>query len=150
MSALPLRPRTHSRRIRVLVVDDSPVTLQTISNFLQRQEAVEVVGTAEDGAQAVEQARQLRPDLILMDVQMPGMNGLEATSIITSEAESVRVVMVTVNDTPELRQAAKESGAFQFIPKPQLWRTLPGILQELTQDGTKHSQADSKPAASHE
>jgi DNA-binding NarL/FixJ family response regulator len=132
MSAIPLRPETGSTRIRVLVVDDSAVTSQTISNFLQRQESVEVVGTAADGAQAVEQARRLQPDLILMDVQMPGMNGLEATSIILRESPSVHIVMVTVNDTPELREAAKESGACQFIPKTQLWRKLPGILQELT------------------
>lgn len=134
----------------MLVVDDSAVTLQTITNFLQRQELVEVVGTAADGLQAVEQARLLKPDLILMDVQMPEMNGLEATSIIMREAPSIHIVMVTVNDTPELRQAAKESGACQFIPKPQLWRSLPGVLQELTAEGPAGPQADSKPAASIE
>lgn len=132
MSALPVRPPTH--RIRALVVDDSAVTLQTISSFLKRQATVEVVGTAEDGAQAVELVRELQPDLVLMDVQMPGMNGLEALAHIRREFPAVRVVIVTVNDTPELRKAADDGGAFQFIPKPQLWRTLPDVLRELANE----------------
>jgi DNA-binding NarL/FixJ family response regulator len=80
------------------------------------------------------------------------MNGLEATSIIMREWPSTHIVMVTVNDTPELRKAATESGAFQFIPKPQLWRSLPGILQDLTRDGSGPSRADNngKPAVSRD
>ena len=137
MSAIPVGPQSGSACIRVLVVDDAPVTLQTITSFLQRQTSVEVVGTAEDGKQAVEAARELKPDLILMDVQMPVMNGLQATSEILRESPSIRVVMVTVNDTPELREAAREAGAYRFIPKPQLWRNLPGVLRELAGDGKK-------------
>ena len=132
MSAAPSCPQSGlSTRVRVLVVDDSAVTLQTISNFLRRQVAVEVVGTAQDGAQAVDLAQKLQPDLVLMDVQMPGMNGLEATAEILRQFPQIRVVMVTVNDTPELRQAAEDTGAYQFIPKPQLWRTLPDVLREV-------------------
>jgi two-component system chemotaxis response regulator CheB len=132
MSAAPTCPQSGlSTHVRVLVVDDSAVTLQTVSNFLRRQAAVEVVGTAQDGAEAVELAKKLQPDLVLMDVQMPGMNGLEATAEILRQQPGIRVVMITVNDTPELRQAAKETGAYQFIPKPQLWRTLPDMLREL-------------------
>jgi DNA-binding NarL/FixJ family response regulator len=137
MSAIPVHPQSGSSGIRVLVVDDAPVTLQTITSFLQRQASVEVVGTAEDGKQAVEAARELKPDLILMDVQMPVMNGLQATIEILRESPSIRVVMVTVNDTPELREAAREVGAYRFIPKPQLWRSLPGVLRELSGDGKK-------------
>jgi DNA-binding NarL/FixJ family response regulator len=128
MSALPVAPRA---RIRTVVVDDSAITLKTVSNFLQRQESVEVVGTARNGAEALERVRELQPDLVLMDVQMPDMNGLEATARILREFPSVRVVMITVNDTPELRQAAHESGAFHFIPKPQLSRLLPDVLREV-------------------
>lgn len=135
MSAIPVGPPPRSSAIRVLVVDDAPVTLQTITSFLQRQSSVQVVGTAEDGKQAVEAARALKPDLILMDVQMPVMNGLQATTEILRECPSIRVVMVTVNDTPELREAAREAGAYQFIPKPQLWRNLPNVLKELAGDG---------------
>jgi DNA-binding NarL/FixJ family response regulator len=116
------------------VVDDSAVTLQTISSFLRRQSGVEVVGTAEDGEQAVELARQLQPDVVLMDVQMPGMNGLEVTAQILSDFPHIQVVMITVNDTPELRMAAEEVGASRFIPKPQLWRTLPDVLRDLKRE----------------
>lgn len=93
-----------------------------------------MVGTAEHGGQAVELARQLQPDVVLMDVQMPGMNGLEATAQILSESPSIQVVMITVNDTPELRIAAEEIGASRFIPKPQLWRTLPDVLRDLKRE----------------
>jgi DNA-binding NarL/FixJ family response regulator len=135
MSALPIRPHSsRSSSLRVLVVDDSAVTLQTISSFLRRQSGVEVVGTAEDGEQAVELARQLQPDVVLMDVQMPGMNGLEATAQILSDFPHIQVVMITVNDTPELRMAAEEVGASRFIPKPQLWRTLPDVLRDLKRE----------------
>jgi two-component system, NarL family, response regulator LiaR len=130
-----MRPHSGpSTRIRAVVVDDSAVTLQTISSFLSRQSAVEVVGTAQDGAAAIEIVRKLKPDVVLMDVQMPGMNGLEATAEILREFPSMRVVMITVNDTPELRQAANEIGAARFVPKPQLWRVLPQLLRELAQE----------------
>lgn len=133
MSALPVRPHLGSR-VRTVVVDDSAITLKTITSFLSRQSSVEVVGTAQNGAQAVALVKELQPDLVLMDVQMPGMNGLDATAQILRESPSVRVVMITVNDTPELRVAANEAGASRFIPKPQLWRVLPDVLREFSED----------------
>jgi DNA-binding NarL/FixJ family response regulator len=131
MSALPLQPGS-TRRIRTLVVDDSAVALQTITTFLHRHSAVEVVGTAENGEQAVDAVRRLQPELVLMDVQMPRMNGLEASAQITREFPDTRVVLLSVNDTPEVRQAANESGAMRFVPKPQLYRMIGALLEQIS------------------
>jgi DNA-binding NarL/FixJ family response regulator len=102
--------------LRVLLVDDHPLFLEGLRNLLI-SEGIEVVGLAHDGLDALAQARHLRPDVILMDIQMPRCDGVSATRLIKAELPECRVVMLTVSgDEQELFEAVK-SGASGYLLK---------------------------------
>src|SRR5437868_9422676 len=82
-------------KIRVMIVDDHAVVRQGLRSFLELQEDIVVVGEAADGAEAVALAKELLPDVILMDLVMPGMDGVEATRAITAAVPSARVLVLT-------------------------------------------------------
>lgn len=119
------------RQIPTLVVDDSPVYLHALCSFLQEQPNLKVVATARDGQEALTLALTMQPQLVLLDVQMPGMNGVEAASQLGRQCPAICVVMVTALDTPELRAACLKCGARGFIRKDDLRQQLPSLLQEV-------------------
>ncbi len=101
---------------RVLIVDDHDLFRDGISSLLKAR-GYQVVGEANDGAEAVARARELRPDLILMDIRMPNMGGLEATRLIKAEQPDVKIVMLTVSDDEEDLFEAIKSGAQGYLLK---------------------------------
>lgn len=107
--------------LNILIVDDSPTIRAVVREHLQTDN---IVGTAPDGVQALEQAEALRPQLIVMDLRMPRMNGLEATAIIRKRFPSMRVIIMTLDDTPEVRAACHDAGADGFVSKLWLHRDL--------------------------
>src|SRR5512135_2461608 len=123
--------RCVAKYLRVLVVDDSPAFLRTICAFFENDTKVEIVGTATSGHQALVRVGELQPDLVLMDLQMPGMNGLEATRALGHRFPKIPVVMLTAHDMPGLRQICKDSGAYEFATKDRLSVELPVMLAHL-------------------
>ena len=103
--------------IRVLLVDDQALMRMGFAMVLDAQDDLEVVGEAGDGAAAVTQVRALRPHVVLMDVRMPGMNGIDATKQITAEHPEVRVLVLTTFDLDEYAFAALRAGASGFLLK---------------------------------
>lgn len=103
--------------LRVLLVDDHPLFRDGIATLLAMKPEMEVVGEAGSGEEAIAKARELRPDLILMDIQMPGMNGLEATRRIKAEMPETRIVMLTVSDDDEDVIEAVRCGAQGYLLK---------------------------------
>jgi len=103
--------------IRVLVVDDQALVRGGFRMILESQPGVEVVGEAADGREALVMARELRPDVVLMDVRMPGMDGLEATRRLLSDREAPRVLMLTTFDLDEYVYDALRAGASGFLLK---------------------------------
>src|SRR3954447_9090288 len=99
--------------LRILVVDNSPAFVRTLCAFFKNQPNVEIVGVASSGHQALVAVGELQPDLVLMDLQMPGMNGLEATMVLSRRFPAIPVVMLTAYDMPGLRQVCKDSGAYE-------------------------------------
>ena len=114
--------------VRVLVVDDQRLIRDGISSVLAVQEGIEVVGTAADGAQAVAAVAQLRPDVLLMDVRMPEMDGVTATGIIQRDHPAVRVLMLTTFDDEAYVLDAIRAGACGYLlkdlPAADLARTI--------------------------
>jgi DNA-binding NarL/FixJ family response regulator len=114
-------------RIRVLLVDDHALFRHGVAELLRSADGFEVVGEAGDGQQALDLVRERKPDVVLMDVAMPVMDGLEATRRITVEIPTVRVVIVSVLDRGEQSRAeAAECGASAFLPK----LVTPDVLYE--------------------
>lgn len=119
------------RQIRTMVVDDSPVFRHSLCSFLRDQEAVDVIGSANGAQEAFRLIEKDTPDLVLIDLQMPGMNGLEATVLLRRRYPDMRVIMVTMYDTPELREASQDCGALGFVSKGRLRQDLPALLNEV-------------------
>lgn len=109
-------PPPPPRIVRVLVVDDQPLMRSGFSMMLSAEDDIEVIGDAADGAAAIEACRRLRPDVVLMDVQMPGMDGIEATSRIVSEGLA-RVLILTTFDRDDYLFDALRAGAGGFLLK---------------------------------
>ena len=103
--------------IRVLVVDDHPVVRTAVRELLDETEDVAAVGEAVDGREALDLAMTVRPDVVLMDVTMPIMSGLEATRLLVGERPGVRVLMFSAEVRPSLVRAAREAGAAGFLAK---------------------------------
>jgi len=121
-------PLSTARHARVLAIDDSPEFLAVIHSFFDAKPNFKLVATAQSGLDAVRLVEELHPDLVLMDLQMAGMNGLEATSEIRSRFPETQVVIITGYDIPGLRQICCDSGAADFVAKPRLNRELPDVL----------------------
>lgn len=118
-----------------MVVDDSPAALRAISSVVARQQNLSFVGAASNGREALALARSLHPDLVLLDLEMPVMDGIEATSRLGRDCPATRVVIVTVHNTPELRQLCYERGASGFIAKTALQDELPIVVLKLFGNG---------------
>jgi len=106
-----------TRRIRVLVADDHAMVRDGIRAVLALQRDMQVVGDAVNGREALEKTIELSPDVVLMDIVMPIMNGLEATRQICRECPQARVLMLTQYDDEENVLASNQVGALGFIPK---------------------------------
>lgn len=120
-------------RIRVLIVDDHSLFREGIVSVLNSQPDIEVVGEASDGLEAILLARNLQPDVILMDVSMPGTDGIEATRLIKQERPEVRIIMLTVHDENEKLFEAIQYGAQGYLLKTIRTRQLIDMLQAAYQ-----------------
>ena len=103
--------------IRVLLVDDQELVRVGLRMVLDAVDGIEVVGEAGDGAVAIRRVHELRPDVVLMDVRMPGVDGIEATRRITAGSDSVRVILLTTFDLDEYAFGGLNAGASGFLLK---------------------------------
>jgi DNA-binding NarL/FixJ family response regulator len=106
-----------SRRLRVLLADDQPLLRMGFRLILEGEDGLEVVGEASDGADAVRQVGHLDPDVVLMDVRMPTLDGIEATRAITSSGSRARIIILTTFDLDEYAFAGLQAGASAFLLK---------------------------------
>ena len=111
---------TSESHIRVLIADDQALFARALEALLADDEEVEVVGYAKNGAEAVEFADAEHPDVILMDISMPLMDGLEATRELRSHGSDARVVMLTESDLRADTVRAKRAGADAYVPKTHI------------------------------
>jgi CheY-like chemotaxis protein len=121
-------PQNPSKHVRVLAVDDSPAFLSTLCSFFQDDPVFDIVATAYNGRDALSAVERYRPHVVLMDLQMPEMNGLEATTEIRKRFPEIPVIILTGHDLPILREACKESGAYAVLTKAQLGREVYALL----------------------
>lgn len=110
-------PNTVSKKIRVLIVDDHQVVREGLTSVLDGKGDIEVVGLAGDGSEAIEKARELSPDVVLMDISMPKMNGVEATRQIKKEKPEIGVVILTMYADEEYIFDLVRAGAAGYLLK---------------------------------
>jgi DNA-binding NarL/FixJ family response regulator len=125
------KARTRPPEIRVLLVDDNARFLEIESHFLSKQPEFKIVGSATSGEGALTQVVNLHPDLVLMDLTMPGMNGLQATSQIKKQPNAPRIIIVTLHDQPAYRAMCEDVGADGFITKDNFGAALIHMIHGL-------------------
>jgi DNA-binding NarL/FixJ family response regulator len=104
-------------KIRILIVDDLEHVRQGLRTVLELAHDIQVVGEAGTGLEAIQQTEQLEPDVVLIDLEMPGLDGLETTRRIKSRHPNIGIVMLTIYDDPENRERAARAGADAFFKK---------------------------------
>jgi DNA-binding NarL/FixJ family response regulator len=119
---------TSSEPVRVLLVDDNQAILARVETVLSP--ACVVVGSATDGKTAVKAALSLEPDVVVLDISMPGMSGFEVAARLRTEGSSAAVVFLTVHDEEELISAAKQSGGMGYVVKPRIGSDLLTAVKE--------------------
>lgn len=121
------------KKLKIMLVDDHPLFRAGLKHLLDIQDDMKVVGEVEDGAQAVEEAQRLKPDVVLMDIKMPGVGGIEATRRLKQAMADVKIVVLTVSDEDHHLFEALKGGAAGYLLKSikpeKLLDSLRGIMQ---------------------
>jgi two-component system response regulator NreC len=126
----------NSHRIRILMVDDHAILREGLRALLSYYDDVEVIGEAQDGAEALERVKELQPDVVLMDIAMPGMNGLEATRLIHAQYPQIRVLVLTQHEDPQYVMPLLQAGASGFVTKRALGNDLINALRVVAKGET--------------
>ena len=119
------------RRIKVMVVDDNPQFASAAAHFLAESGGFELLANAHSGSEALARAEKERPDLMLIDVRMPGLNGLAVASLIKARQTPPKIVMMTLEDGEGYRSGAAAAGADGFLAKGAFARDLRGVVDTL-------------------
>jgi DNA-binding NarL/FixJ family response regulator len=120
-----------SKKISVLIADDHRLFAEALEAILASESEIEVVGHARNGEEAVEQALALSPDVILMDIAMPGVDGVEATKRIRRKQDGARVLMLTGSNSRTDVARAREAGAAAYVTKDRIAAQLIEAIRDL-------------------
>jgi len=131
-------------KIRVVLVDDHPLVLDGISARLEGEESLEVVGMANDGKQALKLAAEVKPDVVLMDVSMPVMNGFEATERFREEQPGIKVLILSMHDDREYIVKLIKCGAAGYVLKDVSSEELISAIETIYRGGTYFSSGASQ------
>jgi len=118
-------------KIRVLIVDDHPVVRRGLHSILTNMDDLQVVGEAEDSAGALQRTRELKPDVVLLDIRMPGCSGLQIIQGLKQAHPEVKILVLTSHDTDEYLFGALSSGAHGFLLKSIAHEELPEVVRRV-------------------
>src|ERR687885_612479 len=137
-----------NKKIRVLVVDDVSETRDNLRKLLYFEDDIEIVGTGSNGREGVEQAAALHPDIVLMDINMPGMDGIQASELISASHPDIQVVMMSVQGEADYLRRSMLAGAREFLIKPFSSEELVTSLRRVYQlAATRRAMAPAPAAA---
>jgi DNA-binding NarL/FixJ family response regulator len=119
-------------QLRILLADDHELVRRGIRGLLSSKRNWKVVAEARDGLEAIEKAKKLKPDVIILDIDMPKLNGLEATPLLRQAAPDTKIVVLTLHESGEMVRRALEAGAQGFVLKSDLAERLVTAVQEIS------------------
>lgn len=123
--------QTEMKNPRLLIVDDHEIFRRGLRALLEPSSEWQICGEAVDGQDAIEQCKTLKPDIVVLDVSMPRLNGLEAARLITKEKPEPQIVIITQHDSPQIRSAALDAGARAFVTKSAVGSELVSAIRDL-------------------
>jgi DNA-binding NarL/FixJ family response regulator len=118
-------------KLRILIADDHEVVRRGLSTLLQTHDGWEICGEAKDGREAVEMAKQLRPDVVILDIGMPNLNGLAATRQLSQQYPHLKIIVLTITDSDQVIREALDAGARGFVLKSDAVRDLVSAVDAL-------------------
>jgi len=118
-------------RVRTLIVDDNPTFIESVSGFLARRPTIELLGCAQTGTEALERAEREAPDLVLVDLVMPGMNGLDLTKKLRALPRPPRVIVMTLAEHPAYIEHSRNAGADGLLSKYEITTRLMPLVAQL-------------------
>jgi DNA-binding NarL/FixJ family response regulator len=121
--------------LRILVVDDHDVVRQGVQLILRRQTDWQICGEAENGVEALEKENELKPDLIILDISMPGKDGLEVANELRHRQSNAKVLVVTMHDSKELEAAVRAAGVKGYVVKSHAARDLVKAIETIIAGG---------------
>ena len=120
---------------RIIIVDDHPMVAEGIEAILETYDDIEIAGVLTDGQQAIDRVEDLQPDVILLDLNMPGVNGLSATEIILERRPETRILILSMHDSPEYISTALSHGAKGYLLKDVPTEEIKTAIDRLMQGG---------------
>ena len=126
----------HDTSTRVLVADDHQIVREGLRSLLEKEPGFRVVGEAEDGVTAVRMARELTPDIIIMDVSMPNLNGIEATRQIVAELPGVKIIALSMHDDQRFVLNILKAGAKGYMLKDSAFKDLAKAIRKVVNNQT--------------
>jgi DNA-binding NarL/FixJ family response regulator len=127
---------TDNKQLRILIVDDQPSVRRAVRTLLESQNGWAVCGEAGDGIEAIAKTEELNPDIVVMDMSMPNLNGLEAARAIHKEFPKSHVLILTLHDLPELATLVERAGAQGLVLKSDSNRILISAIEHLGREKT--------------
>ena len=128
--------------VRILIVDDHEIFRRGLRSLLESRADWEVCGEATDGQEAVDKAKQLQPDVIVLDITMPRLNGLDATALLRKEIPTAKVVILSQHQPALMRQVALTAGAGAYVTKSEVSRELMVAIDGLLSAGSSQPAND--------
>ena len=130
---------------KVFIVDDDPEFRRFLREFLSDQPGLKIVGEAANGKEALEKVKKIKPDLVLLDIRMPGMDGFSASRLLKRIMPDLQIIILTIFDDLEYQESVVENGAFGYVVKSNLTRDLmPAIRAALKNESKAHKHKNEK------
>lgn len=127
--------------MRILIADDNQLVRRCVAEILSRLADCDVCGEASDGLEAFEMSREMRPDLVLLDISMPGANGLETARLLRQEIPEIKILIMSHHDPIQLLPSILESGASSCLDKSRIATDLPETIKSFQCDERKGKDA---------
>lgn len=133
--------------IEVLIADDHKMLREGLRSLLEREPGIEVVGEAANGAEAVFLTREMRPSVVIMDIEMPEINGIEATRQITADMPEIEVIGLSMHNETDVVESMREAGASAFVAKDSAFEKLISTIRAVTTNGSYGTDTYQRPEA---